>query len=303
MRGEAREEPRAWIVYERDRARANAPFIELLAQSLAARGIRSELRHAEDLARAGLPDDAPQVALMRCSAPRLHRLLEQSGVPCLNGARVTGIANDKARSYALASEAGEPLLPFRDLGVVTDGLVQAVRGGLALLPASERVVIKPVDGHGGEGVHLADGRGAADALARLVGRRALVQRAASRLGSDVRAYVHDGAVVAAMRRRSDSDFRSNFCLGGTAEPFDLPAGARARAERMASRLGPGFYGIDFLFDDGFPDGMVFNEFEDPVGCRMLYARTRIDPAEIIAADAARALEAGRKETSRTGNGR
>lgn len=303
---------RAWIVYERDRARVNGAFIDLLARSLVARGIDAELRFAEDLMAAFGQDDrdlsrtrtaVPPLAVMRCAVSGLHRRLERAGAICLNGSRLNGIANDKARSYALASEAGEPLLPYRDLGIVTDGLVAAVRDGLALLPAVECIVIKPVDGHGGAGVRLArDTREAADALAGLVGRRALAQRAASHLGSDVRIYVNDGAVLAAMRRRSSTDFRSNYCLGGEAEPFDLPEGVRARAEFLASRLGSGFYGIDFLFDDGFPDGMVFNEFEDPVGCRMLYAQTDIDPAEIIAANAVRALQAALKETPHASTG-
>lgn len=308
--GASRGRTRAWIVYERDRARINGAFIDLLIRGLEARGIDAELKLAEDLAapfgrderdpaRAGTA--VPPLAVMRCAVPGLHRRLERAGAICLNGSRVNGIANDKARSYGLAAEAGEALLPYRDLGIVTDGLVQAVREGLALLPGARRIVIKPVDGHGGAGVRLArDGREAADALAGLVGRRALAQRAASRLGTDVRVYVNDGAVLAAMRRQSNSDFRSNYCLGGEAEPFDPPEGARARAEFLASRLGPGFYGIDFLFDDGFPDGMVFNEFEDPVGCRMLYARTRIDPAGLIARSAVRALRADAKARMRLG---
>ena len=44
-------------------------------------------------------------------------------------------------------------------------------------------------------------------------------------------------------------------------------------------LHPDFIGVDFLIDNG---QYVFNEVEDPVGSKMLYENTDIDPIKLFA---------------------
>lgn len=72
-------------------------------------------------------------------------------------------------------------------------------------------------------------------------------------GRDVRVYVAGGEAVAAMTRRSRSDFRSNSSLGSEAEKFILNAELSETAVNIASMLGLDFCGIDFLYgrDGGF----------------------------------------------------
>ena len=52
-----------------------------------------------------------------------------------------------------------------------------------------------------------------------------------------------------------------------------------QVRQVTDRFDFGLAGIDFIFDRGQP---VFNEIEDAVGTRMLYAYTDIDAAAVYA---------------------
>jgi glutathione synthase/RimK-type ligase-like ATP-grasp enzyme len=84
-------------------------------------------------------------------------------------------------------------------------------------------------------------------------------------------------VLAAVKRTSKSDFRSNFSLGGNAELTVLEDSERQIVERIAKDLGSDLIGIDFIRHNG---GWVLNEIEDVVGTRMLYSLTDLDAAKI-----------------------
>ena len=82
-----------------------------------------------------------------------------------------------------------------------------------------------------------------------------------------------GKIIAAVLRKSDSDFRSNYCLGGSAQVYTLSESEKALVNKIASLVKYDYIGIDFVFDCGRP---VFNEIEDTVGARMVYDKTDID---------------------------
>jgi ribosomal protein S6--L-glutamate ligase len=66
-------------------------------------------------------------------------------------------------------------------------------------------------------------------------------------GSDYRALVVGGEVIAAMRRQAAAgEFRANLHRGGTAEPVELGADEREVAARAAAAVGLGVAGVDFL---------------------------------------------------------
>ena len=80
-----------------------------------------------------------------------------------------------------------------------------------------------------------------------------------------------------MLRISDKDFRSNFCLGGRAEVYNLSDEEREKVEKVIRLFDFDFVGIDFIFNNG---KIVFNEIEDVVGSRMVYTYTDIDIVEM-----------------------
>lgn len=68
-------------------------------------------------------------------------------------------------------------------------------------------------------------------------------------GRDVRVIVIGGKVICSMQRISNTDFRSNIELGGTAELFDLPESFKNISEKVAEALKLDYCGIDILFGE------------------------------------------------------
>lgn len=66
-------------------------------------------------------------------------------------------------------------------------------------------------------------------------------------GKDVRAIVIGGIAVAAMQRKSTTDFRSNIELGGVGTPIEIDEELRALCERVAALLRLDYCGIDILY--------------------------------------------------------
>lgn len=66
-------------------------------------------------------------------------------------------------------------------------------------------------------------------------------------GRDLRVIVVGGNALTAMKRISETDFRSNAELGGRGEPYVLDAEARSLCEKVAKRLNLDYCGIDLLF--------------------------------------------------------
>ena len=129
------------------------------------------------------------------------------------------------------------------------------------------LVEKPVNGKGGEDVRFIES-GKVEIKQGFV-----YQKPASDLGRDLRVWLIGGKPICAVLRKSDTDFRSNYCLGGSAEVYELSDAEKRLVCRIASLVDYDYIGIDFVFNNG---KIVFNEIEDTVGARMVYAKTDID---------------------------
>ena len=110
-------------------------------------------------------------------------------------------------------------------------------------------------------------------LSLLGNSECVIQSVASDIGKDLRVYVIDKKIIASIIRISNSDFRSNFCLGGSAELYELSDDEIKIVKSIIDMFDFGFVGIDFVFNNG---KMIFNEIEDVVGARMIYAKTNIN---------------------------
>lgn len=265
---------RGWLIYDLPEAQRNRAYIDCYMRSAAACGVALELVLLEKMADDGAggllfegrPAKLPHFAICRRPVPALSEWLESRGVRVFNNARCSRICNDKRLTAHAVAALGVPVAECYYEGPAP--------GPLPPLPA----VVKPVDGHGGMGVSLVSTRAQWQrAVEQLQGRDILVQRPVSDLGRDLRVYVLGGRPVAAMLRRSDTDFRSNYCLGGSAERRELGPEEAEYVARICSAFDFGLVGIDFIYDRGRP---VFNEIEDVVGARMLYAKTDMDIADM-----------------------
>ena len=94
----------------------------------------------------------------------------------------------------------------------------------------------------------------------------------------MRVYVIGNRIVTAFERRSETDFRSNYSLGGSARVHELTREERDVVEKVLAEMNFDFAGIDLIFDAGRP---ILNEIEDVVGCRMVYAQGDLDILEVF----------------------
>lgn len=179
------------------------------------------------------------------------RQFEMQGVYPLNESVAIGRARDKLRALQLLARAGIglPVTAFAHGPRAAEEVVREVGGA--------PVVIKLVEGTQGMGVILADTEASAKSTIEAFSAanvNILVQEFIHEAeGSDVRAFVIGGRVVAAMKRVGVSgEFRSNLHRGGIAQAVDISFEEKLAAVRAAAVLGLNVCGVDLLRSDRGP---------------------------------------------------
>ena len=164
------------------------------------------------------------------------RQFEMQGVYPLNESVAIGRSRDKLRSMQLLARdgIGLPVTTFAHDPKQTDEVLE-LAGGAPL-------VIKLLEGTQGIGVVLADTDRSAKSVIeafRGAGVNILVQEFIKEAGgTDIRALVVGGKVVAAMKRTgAPGEFRSNLHRGGIAEVVKLSPEERSTAVRAAKSHG------------------------------------------------------------------
>lgn len=252
------------LIYDAEGAERNKWFIERLIES--ARDFGHELELV--ISDGDEIDATADFAIVRTINPSLNAHVESLGIPTFNNAKTARIANDKWQTY----------LFLRDVGIPCMRTVKPQTAEEAIRSFPYPFVLKTVDGHGGSEVFLADNEQKCKELFYKIGaKRLIVQDLCSEPGVDMRVYMLGGRVLAAAKRTSLSDFRSNFSLGGKAEIVDVPNEIQGILVTVTEALGCDFVGIDFIRHNG---EWVLNEIEDVVGTRMLYSLTDLDAARL-----------------------
>ncbi len=154
-------------------------------------------------------------------------------------------SRDKLRSTQLLAKAGVgiPKTVFGRETADLDDVLEQVGGAPA--------IIKVARGTHGNGVVLAETKKAAKAVMQafyVEGVSFIVQEfVAESAGTDIRAFVVNGKVVASMKRQSlDDDFRSNLHQGGTGTTVRLTEEERKTAQRAAKAMGLPICGVDMM---------------------------------------------------------
>ncbi|MCX7565069.1 30S ribosomal protein S6--L-glutamate ligase [Sulfitobacter sp. F26169L] len=185
------------------------------------------------------------------------RQFEMQGVYPLNESVAIGRSRDKLRSMQLLARdgIGLPVTTFAHDPKQTDEVLELAGGA--------PVVIKLLEGTQGIGVVLADTRRSAKSVVeafRGAGVNILLQEFIKEAGgTDIRAIVVGGKVVAAMKRTgAEGDFRSNLHRGGSAEVIKLSPEERSTAVRSAKAMGLNVCGVDMLRANHGPVVMEVN---------------------------------------------
>jgi len=173
------------------------------------------------------------------------RQFQARGTFTLNSAEGIVASRDKLHAHQILARhrIGMPTTAFASSPKDTDNLIGLV-GGAPL-------VVKLLESTQGKGVVLAETASAAQSLIsafRNLRANFLVQDfVAEAKGIDIRCFVLDGRVVAAMRRRAaPGEFRSNLHHCGTAEPVRISPAEREAAVRAALAFRLGLAGVDLL---------------------------------------------------------
>lgn len=205
------------------------------------------------------------------------RQFEMADVYTPNSSNAISRSRDKLQSLQLLSRAGValPTTSFAHSTQDIDGLLEVVGG--------PPVVVKLLEGTQGLGVVLAETRKAAESVItafRQMDANILVQQFVKEAaGTDIRAFVIGGKVVAAMKRRgAPGEFRSNLHRGGTAEPVKLTPKERATAVRAAKTMGLGIAGVDMLPTE---EGPMVLEVNSSPGLEGIEAASGVDVADLI----------------------
>lgn len=173
------------------------------------------------------------------------RQFEMQGVFSTASSIAINRSRDKLRAMQILARSGVgiPKTVFsRETTEAEEVIEQA--GGTPL-------IIKVARGTHGNGVVLAETKKAAQAVMQaffVEGVSFLVQEFIEEsAGTDIRAFVVGGKVIASMKRQSlDDDFRSNTHQGGEGKPVKLTEAERKTAQKAAKAMGLPICGVDML---------------------------------------------------------
>lgn len=184
----------------------------------------------------------PSMTFYGCA---LARQFESMGITVVNGSAAVTQSRDKLFSLQLLLKSGIniPLTGFANSPMDTNDLIDMV-GGAPL-------VVKLLEGAQGRGVFLAEtGKAAESVINAFKSLRAnlLVQEFIKEAeGKDLRCFVIDGKVVAAIERTAaPGEFRANIHQGGSASIVRITAEEKKLAIKAAKTLGLAVAGVDII---------------------------------------------------------
>ncbi len=202
------------------------------------------------------------------------RQFEMMGVYPLNESVAIGRSRDKLRSMQLMARdgIGLPVTTFAHDPKQTEEVLKLAGGA--------PIVIKLLEGTQGLGVVLADTDRSAKSVVeafRATKTNILLQEFIKEAGgTDIRAIVVGGKIIAAMKRTgAEDDFRSNLHRGGSAQVVKLSAEERATAVRAAKSMGLNACGVDMLRAN---HGPVIMEVNSSPGLEGVEKATNLDIA-------------------------
>lgn len=182
------------------------------------------------------------------------RQLEMQGVYTISSSLAINRSRDKLRSMQVLAKAGVgiPKTVVSRNSTDIDDLLEKLGG--------TPVIIKLARGTHGNGVVLAESKKAAKSVLQAFylsnedGTNILLQEFIKEsAGTDIRALVVGGRVVASMKRQSlDDDFRSNLHKGGEGTSIKLTEEERKMAVKAARAMGLNVAGVDMMRSDRGP---------------------------------------------------
>lgn len=222
------------LIYTKKEAERNCFAVDKFRENLGLRLVDEHYRGDADF------------VINRTNDYKIAEYFENQGIRVFNPSQLSKLANDKQKCYEFMQANGIDIMPINYAG--------------------SPVVKKKIDGHGGTEVEMLT-------EPEKFKKGYVYQKPCDTLGKDLRVWLIGGKIITAILRESKTDFRSNFCLGGSATPYLLKDDEVGLVKKIADLVKSDYIGIDLIFNGGKP---IFNEIEDTVGARMVYDKTDID---------------------------
>jgi ribosomal protein S6--L-glutamate ligase len=189
-----------------------------------------------------IPRIRPSATFYGCA---LTRQFEALKVFCLNSSSAITQSRDKLYSLQLLLNHGVdiPTTGFANSPLDTDDLITMVGG--------PPLIVKLLEGTQGKGVVLAETKKAAESVInafKSINANILVQEFIKEAnGKDIRCFVVDGKVVAAIQREAlPGEFRANIHLGGTASVVKVTQEEKRIAIKAAKAMNLKVAGVDII---------------------------------------------------------
>ena len=259
-----------WLIYSKSDAKENKSFINWCTAEASLQDINLKLVLHENIEIGvvsnqlscqinGQSTDLPELAIVRTIDFLLSLQLEAMGVNIFNPSEVSMVCNNKALTHFMIRILNVPMLDT--LFVKAENLTNQP-------PMSYPFVVKDAESHGGKDVYLIKNQVEwTKHLTLLSSKKLIVQSCDVQLGKDLRVFVVGKKIIGSVLRKSKTDFRANFKLGGSAVWYDLSSHEELMINKIISHFDFGMVGIDFLIDHN--GNLLFNEIEDVVGSRIL----------------------------------
>lgn len=204
------------------------------------------------------------------------RQFEIAGVPSTLSSQGLINARNKFRALQSLSSAGVPIPP-------TWLVASRLKPGLITKEMDFPIVIKLLSGTQGVGVirvrSIEDAIPTIDALNEL-DQRICIQKYLENPGEDVRAFIVDEQVVAAMKRIAPpDDWRANIHAGGKGVAYELNPSEAEIAINAAKALDVGVAGVDMIQTEY---GTYVIEVNVSPGFEGLLAATKVNASDAIA---------------------
>jgi len=245
-----------WVVYDKERIKKNRDFADKLINLLKNKGINAKLVFAENIKKY---KNFPKISIMRTDNHNISKYLEDNNVRVCNNSKVAEICNDKYKTFQYLKANNIDVLETYELQNIQE--------------YNFPIVVKSKFGHGGSEVFLINNYEQLFEITKQYNKNNLIIQPLVDKGKDKRTYIINNKIVLSMLRTSESDFRSNFSLGGHAKMSPLSNKEKKLIDKVLKLFNFDFAGIDIIYKNDKP---YINEIEDVVGSRMVYKYTNFD---------------------------
>ncbi len=198
---------------------------------------------------------------------RIAYHFEALGIRVFNSSNITEVCNNKARTHQVVNSLG-----VKSINTLLCNKSNLINYDMLL---HYPLVLKSVNGHGGNEVFKVHNQTQLlEVIAKIPTEEFIIQEFSNNCGIDIRVYIINNNIVSSVKRVADDSFKSNISMGGKSEPYELNFCEKEQVKKICSTLSFDFVGIDFILDED--ENLLFNEVEDVVGCRALYANYSFD---------------------------